>query len=162
MKKDKLDPSKGLVVMNDVPKLLELLEKELKRQKTIEETPWKAGENLSGFGNIRNEKMVTNLIRAASMILGKSEGYDKGIEWLELTGTEVPIPVFDIDGFSPEAWKHDLRLKIDIIEQKERTDKLKEFKEKATKFMTEDQQKLILFKEMASFLGTRTLEEAAE
>lgn len=133
----------------DVPDILSLLEKELKSLKAITETPYLTTGNLEGFGDIKNETKVENLIRAFSMVRGKEDAYHKA-------GRELGFdsyPGFSISGGNAEQWKQDIQLRVAIIQHDDRKKKLQEYKDRVSKFLSEEDQKTILLKEMASFLG---------
>lgn len=132
-----------------VPNVLTILEERLASLKHIETTAFKAGESLSGFGNIRQETNVKNLIKAWSSVKGRSKAYDEAAPELGLDS----YPVFEVEGYSAEAWKHDIMLRIAILNHKETYDKLNSFKSQMSAFLSEEDRKAILMKEMEAFLN---------
>jgi hypothetical protein len=148
-KKAAPDAAVTAIATAPVPTVLSLLEERLASLKHIETTAFKAGENLVGFGNIRTETNVKSLIKAWSSIKGRSKAYDDAAPELGLDN----YPVFDVDGYSPEAWKHDIMLRIAILNHKETYDKLNSFKSQMSAFLSEEDRKSILMKEMAEYLG---------
>ena len=137
-----------VALTGNVPEVLVILEEKLKALKTIEETAWKCPTNLDGFGNIQSEMKIENLIRAYSSVKMREEGYTKAAIELGLK----TYPAFNINGCNVEQWKHDIDLRIQIINHKETFDKLTTFKDKMSSFLSAEDQKGILMKEMSDFL----------
>ena len=139
---------KGLTVKTPVPDMLATLEERIKGIKTITDTPYKTTGNLESFGDIKKETKVENLIRAFSSVMGRERAYGEAAKELGKT----TFPQFEISGGDSEAWKHDIKLRISIIEQDETLKKLTTFKDKMTSFLSEEEQKGMLLKEMESYL----------
>jgi hypothetical protein len=136
--------SEGLE-LSTVPDLLTKVNEKIAGLKTITESNYKTTGKLDGFGDIRTETQITNLIRAYSSVMGKEKAYNEAAADLNLS----TYPVFEINGFDREAWKHDILLRKAIVEHKETLDKLNAYKEKLSKFLSTEDQKAILLKEMA-------------
>jgi hypothetical protein len=132
-----------------VPDILSKLEEEIKKLNHISDTVYKTTGNLEGFGDIKKETLVGNLIRAFSIVLAKETAYNKAAEELGLS----TYPAFEISGGNAEAWKQDITLRIAIIEHKDRLDKLKSAKEKISKFLSIEDQKAIALKEIAAMFN---------
>lgn len=132
----------------DVTSVIKKLEDAIKKLKHIEETPWKTEGVVEGFPglSIKTETLIPNLIRMHSSIFGRADAYNKSQEILGVTA-----PPFTVSGFSPEAFEADIKLRIEIIEQKEKLDVLKGFKAEMQQFITEKDKKNILFGKMAAF-----------
>lgn len=138
----------SVAVMDDVPSVLDVLNKKIAELAEIETTVWKTSGNLEGFGDIKKEKLIPNLGRALASVMIRADGYRKAMEeGLGLTSYEV----FSIGG-TVEDWTHDIQLQMKIINHKETYDTLLGFKDKASKFLSEQDQKAMLFKEMEAFL----------
>lgn len=137
----------------DFPSIIESLDAKLKSMKHITESKYSTSGVLDGIGDIKTETSISALIRAYASVVSREEIYNKAA--IEL-GIES-YPVFEVNGGSSESWKRDIKLRIDIINQKETADKLAYFKEKASKFLSADDQKTIFMKEMASFLNGTNL-----
>ena len=133
----------------EVPQVLETLEKKLASLKEIVETPYKTQGNLEGFGDIKAETKVENLIRAFSSVRGREDAYNKAAKELSIN----TYPAFNISGGDAAAWKSDITLRIAIIEQKTTYDKLNNYKERMAKFLSEEDQKEMLIKEMMNDLN---------
>lgn len=144
--------TKELALVNaDVPDVLALLDEELKNLKTITDKPYRTTGNLENFGDIKVETKVENLIRAFSMVRGKEDAYNKAAKELEI----ATYPVFQISGGSADDWKQDIQLRMNVIEHDSRKNKLAEYKEKMSKFLSEADQREMLLKEMAAFLKSK-------
>lgn len=148
-----LTPGLAVAVTDNVPSVLDALNAEIASLKHIQETQYKT-TGLPGmdFGNIKEEKVLDNLYRLASALVGKKHFYEKGMEWLGIN----TYPPFRWSGYSIEEWRDDILLRIAVLEHKDRLDKLNEFKDKMSKFLSEEDQKAILFKEMQAFLVSTT------
>lgn len=137
-----------LTKVTEVPEILSALDKEIGKLKTISESVYKTTGNLEGFGDIKVETKLENLIRAYSSVKGREEAYDKAAKELGLS----TYPQFSISGGTAADWRQDILLRIDIITHKDKLDKLKDYKDKMSKFLSAEDQRSILMKEMSEFL----------
>jgi len=135
--------------MENVPSVLMLLDEKINSLKKITDSVYKTTGNLDGFGDLKVELKVENLIRAYSMIIAKEDAYNRAASDLGI----AEYPAFNINGGSSEQWKHDILLRKAIIEHKQTLDTLQAFKDKMSKFLSAEDQKEILMKEMESFLS---------
>lgn len=133
-----------------IPEVMQALDAKMKEFEFIKDSKYKTSGSLDGFGDLKNEKLIPNLIRAYSLVLAKSTAYENAAKDLGLSS----YPVFEIGGGTVEDWRSDILLRKAIIEQKETMDKLQAFRDKAAKFMSEADQKKMFFAEMQSFLGS--------
>jgi hypothetical protein len=148
-KKDKATTAL-MVKGQDVPSVLQILEEKISSLKHITDTVYKTTGNLEGFGtNIQKEMKVENLIRAFGSVMARSEVYNAAAKALG----QKTYPAFEVSGGDMEAWKHDIILRINIINHQETLDKLNGYKEKMSKFLSEEDQKSMLLKEMAEFMS---------
>jgi hypothetical protein len=141
--------SNAIAKMDDVASVIGVLDAKIKSLDHISDSKYKTSGNLDGFGDIKKETNISNLIKAYSSIKGRETAYNAAAEEMNV-GT---YPVFEVNGSSAEDWKNDIMLRIAIINHKETLDKLTEYKEKMTQFMSKEEQKAVLLKEMAAFLG---------
>lgn len=139
----------ALAINTPTADILSKLEAEIASLKHVQETAYKAGTNLSQFGNIQSETSIPKLIQAFSTVVAKETAYDKAAEELGLSS----YPVFSVDGYAKAEWKHDIQLRMDVINFEERLKKLNEFKSKMTAFLSASEQKEMLIAEMAKYLG---------
>ena len=137
----------------DVPSIIQVLDAKLNSMKHITESKYRTSGTLDGIGDIKKETKIENLIRAYASIIAREEVYNRAAIELGIT----TYPTFEANGSSSEDWKRDIKLRIDIINQKETADKLTEYKDKMSKFLSAEDQKNMLMSEMASFLTSNSL-----
>jgi hypothetical protein len=137
----------------DVPSIIQVLDAKLNSMKHITESKYRTSGTLDGIGDIKKETKIENLIRAYASIIAREEVYNRAAIELGIT----TYPTFEANGSSSEDWKRDIKLRIDIINQKETADKLTEYKDKMSKFLSAEDQKNMLMTEIASFLTSNSL-----
>lgn len=140
--------SNAIAKMDDVASAINVLDAEIKSLDHISDSKYKTSGNLDGFGDIKKETNISNLIKAFSSIKGRETAYNAAAEEMNID----TYPVFEVNGASAEDWKNDIMLRIAIITHKEKLDKLTEYKERMTSFMSKEEQKAALLQEMAAFL----------
>jgi hypothetical protein len=134
-------------VGQDVPQVIELLEAKLKTMDDVRESKYITNGVLDKH-DIKTETKIEELIKCFASVLAREEIYNKSAEVL---GIET-YPTFDICGGNVEHWKHDIQLRIKVINQKDTVEKLEYFKSKMSEFLSKEDQKNMLMKEMESFL----------
>jgi len=139
----------AIAVKDQVPTIISKLDQEIAKLKVISESVYKTAGKLETFGDIKVETKVENLVRAYSSISGKKEAYDRAAREL---GVKQCLE-FSINGGTLAEWKQDIMLRIDIITHQDKLDKLKSYKDKMSKFLSEEDQKAILMQEMTEFLS---------
>ena len=132
-----------------VPAVLERLNAEVAKLKHISDSVYKTSGTLTGFGDLKNETKIENLVRAFSMVRGKENAYNDAAKELELK----QYPQFTVDGGTAADWKQDILLRINILEHKDKLDKLNAYKEKMSQFLSAEDQKAIVLKEMAELFS---------
>lgn len=137
----------ALAKIDEVPEVLSILDQEIGKLKIISESVYKTSGVLDQFGDIKQETKVENLIRAYSSVKGREDSYYAAQKDLKV----VSAPVFTVSGGTAADWKQDIMLRIDIITHKDKLDKLNEYKEKMSKFLSAEDQKAMLLKEMTDF-----------
>jgi len=147
MKDKKNNPA--LLPTTKTSDVLEQLNAKIASLKRIEESIFKTNGLLDGFGDIKLETKIENLIRAFSSVKIRELGYNNAAAELK----RKEYPAFAIGSGTADDWKHDILLRIDILEHKETLDKLNMFKNKMSKFMSEAEQKEMLIKEMQDFFN---------
>ncbi len=141
-----------LVTLNSETKtadILKVLESKISSLKHIEDTPWKTQKVLDGFGDISKETKIENLIRAYHSVVSRETGYNEAAIALGLK----TYPAFEVSGANAEAWKHDIMLRISIIQYSDTLAQLTTYKEKMSKFLSEADQREMLMQEMTAFLS---------
>lgn len=148
----KNNDDKSLLPSAPVTDVIGLLNEKIASLKHIEETVYKTSGQLDGFGDIKNEMKIENLIRAWSSVRMREKGYLDAAKDLD----RKEWPAFTIGTGTSEQWKHDITLRIAILEHKETLDKLTAFRDSATKLMSEQDQKVLLFAQIGDFLGVKS------
>lgn len=141
--------STALVVAGSVPNVLELLAAKLAELKVVTECSYKTGGNLAGFGDIKSETKVENLVRALSSIRGKEKAYYETAAILGLTET----PVFSEGGGNAADWTQDVKLRIAVIQHADTKAKLEALTEQAKGFLTKEMQYEIFLKEAGAMVA---------
>lgn len=149
MKENKKTNAVALKETNKIPEMLTVLDGKIAELKTITDSVYKTTGNLEGFGDIKAETKIENLIRAFSSVNGRKKAYDEAAAILGLTSH----PQFTVSGGTVEDWEQDIKLRIEIITHKDKLDKLNEYKEKMSKFLSEEDQKAMLVNEMTEFFS---------
>ena len=149
-KSNKSEVSLEVAVNTPTAEVLAALDAKIKSLKRIEETPYKTQGNLTGVCNVKTETKIDNLIRAYASVIAREKVYVEAAEELGHTTYNV----FTVDGGTREDWKHDIKLRTDIINYDETLTKLKVYKDKMSSFLSQQEQKEMLLKEMQSFLGS--------
>lgn len=146
----KVDATTELAVGSQfsVPDVITALDEKLKALKHVTDTKYRTSGVLDGIGDIKSETKIDALIKALGSVMAREEIYNKAAVELELT----TYPTFQINGCSVADWRHDIRFRIDVINHKETADKLKDYRDKMSKFLSEQDQKNMLMDEMANFL----------
>lgn len=130
--------------------ILAAINGQLEKLNHITESNYKTNGELEGFGNIRNEVKLENLIRAWSSVKNREIAYADAAQDLGKT----TFPAFQIGGHGAAAWKEDILLRMAIIEHDATKKKLEEFKKQAESYLSEQDKKAIMLKEMAAFAAT--------
>lgn len=143
---------KGLTIIKDdnVTTAMKVLDQKLQEVNKLSETPWKTSGNLPDFGDIRSEKNIPKLVKAFAMVKDSERMYNDAQQDLELK----QVPAFTIGGGNTEDWKHDIKLRIAIVQQHETMEALRKHKEILSKFVSEEEQKANAFAELQQFLST--------
>lgn len=147
MKNKETKVTAELTVTDKIPEILSVLDEQIGKLKTIAESVYKTAGTLDGFGDIKAETKVENLIRAYSSVKGREDAYNNAAKDLGLN----QYPQFNVNGGTAADWKQDILLRIDIITHKDKLDKLNEYKEKMSKFLSAEDQKAMLLKEMTDY-----------
>lgn len=139
----------ALGLTSDTPEALKQINAKIAALKHIEDSVYKTNGELEGFGNIKTELKLENLIRAYSMVKAKEAAYEAAAKDLGLK----TYPQFLIGSGTADCWKKDILLRIEIINHKETLDKLNSFKSRMEGFLSEQDKKSLLLKEMEDFLS---------
>lgn len=146
----KKNTGSALAVFTSPVDVMQILQDELNGLKAITESAYKTSGNLDGFGDIKNEQKIENLIRAMSSVIGRESLYNQAADVL---GISDNYPAFQINGGNAETWSHDIKLRIAVISHAERKAELEELLKEAKSFMTVDDQKELFMKKLQAKLN---------
>jgi hypothetical protein len=132
---------------NQVPDMIKVLEDKLAAFDGISESNYRTSGQIDGLGDIKTMTDLSSLIRANGMIMQSEEYYNQSAQAMGLD----KYPQFSYKGNTAEDWKKDIKLRYDLINQKETIDKLNHFKSKLETFLSEEDKKNMLLKEMEAF-----------
>lgn len=130
-----------------IPAVIASLEAQIKALGKIETSKFKTSMNLAPFGDLKKEKKVETLVRAYSLVRGKSKAYNESAE--ELNGVEG-LPTFKEDGNTLAEWKEDIELQIQIATQSDRLAELKKLLADAKQFVSEEDKRAMFMKSLTS------------
>lgn len=127
---------------------LEKVKAELANLQKIQESVYKTNGSVAGFSRkVQDETDIPTLIKMYSSVRGKKEAYDAAAEELGLKR----YPVFKLEGGTKEEWKADIELRINILNTKQRYDKLTGIKKKLEDLMGKEEKLAIVMKELEDF-----------
>jgi hypothetical protein len=136
------------IVGQDVPTVLDTIKEKLNSLKAITDTPYKTSGNLTGIGDIKTLKDIGSLIKSYASVKAKENAYNAAADDLGIKN----YPLFSLDGGTAAQWKHDIDLRIQIITVEDKKNKYQKAYDTMQKFLSEEEQKAIVMKEMASLL----------
>lgn len=137
-----------LFTSNDVPSMIKALEEKLKGFAGITESAYRTSGNIDNLGDIKTIMELPLLIKASGMILSSEKTYNEGAEAMGLES----FPQYMYKGNTVKDWLLDIKLRYDLINQKETIDTLNSFKKDLEGFMTEQDKKAVLMGRMKEFL----------
>ena len=135
-----------------IPQIIGVLETKLASLDHIKSTTYKTSGVLDS-NDLKKETKIDVLIRAFASVLSRETVYNQSAIELGLQS----YPAFEIGGFTTAFWKHDIKHRIAVINQKDTVDKLEDYKSKMSKFLSEQDQKDMLMKEMTDFMTANNL-----
>ncbi len=141
-----------LALRTDVPSILSTLDEELSSLKKITDKPYiTTGNTILGNTSIdiKTETKIDNLVKVFSSISGRASAYQKAMDELGID----QAPEFNVEGGTLAQWKEDIQKRLSVIKYEDRKNTLQGFKDKMSKFLSEEDQKKVLLEEMRSYLG---------
>lgn len=143
----------GLVLAStSVPDAIAVINEKIKALKHIQDSVYVTSGSITMHGgncNVKDETSITKLVQAYSSVLYRARAIDEAQAELGITS----MPLTKVDGHTVEEWKQDIKLRLDILNQKETLDKLQGYKKQWEELMDKEDRKAILMKEMAEFVG---------
>lgn len=122
---------------------LSLIKAELAELKDVQESVYKTtGKKLRGFDSeVQYETDISVLIQMHSSVVNKSEFYLKSQTRLNVE----TAPTLKIMGYTAEEWEADIKLRIRVMEYKDRIEELKGYQKEIEALMSnEDRRKLLI------------------
>lgn len=107
---------------NNVPTMLEMVKKQINAIKGNLPPQSHTTSELPGFGKINQIKTVDLLIKAASMVIGKSNMYNEAAK--EIIPVGIKAPAYKLEGSTKEQWLSDIKARVAIVANKTQLDKL--------------------------------------
>ena len=136
----------------DIPSIVNVLEKKLAEIKTITDCPYKTTGVFDAGGikcDIKSETSISNLLNLVGVIKVRENAYNEAQRTLGLKS----VPAFTVSGYSSSAWVDDVKLRIAVIEHDETVKKITKFKEEFSKLMTQEDQKKLLMSQFEAEFG---------
>jgi len=149
MAKEKME-----LVLNDKTDLISvvnMLDKKIKEFDGLRDTSYKTSGVLDGIGDIKKETKIDKLIKAYGSVLSREKVYNESAEDLGLK----TFPQFELNGHTRSDWKHDINFRISIIDNKDKLDKMKLWKEKLSGIMTKKDIQNGVYSEMNEFFSSK-------
>lgn len=134
---------------NAIPNAIAKLEEKLKSFEGINESAYLTGGEIEGFHNLKEVADLKQLIKMAGTLVDSKRIYDSGAAGLNLE----TFPMYEYKGFSVESWLKDIRLRYDLINQKETIDRMNEFKAELAQFLSDEDRKAIVLEKLKDFMG---------
>jgi hypothetical protein len=128
--KAKASTSTEVAVMGqgDIPKMLDMVNDQIKKIKGGLPDQPHTDKELPGFGKVANIKTVDDLIKAASMVRAKEKAYNEAAK--EIIPEGMKKPVFKLQGITAGRWIEDISARVIVVGNKEQLDKLIKVKKK--------------------------------
>lgn len=139
----------AITVKTPTQNVIEAIDAKITSIKRISESPFKTAMVLdSPFGDLKNERKVDTLIRAAGSIIGMGDHYEKAAKALKVE----TYPTFMLKGCRVEDWLHDINLRIQIVNQEETLKELESLRAEMGQFMTAEERKEVVLEKMKKFM----------
>lgn len=134
--------------------ILSKLDIKIKSIKQITDIPYRTTGNLETYGNVKTEINTGNLLAWLGSVMARENSYHEAAKKIEVS----TYPAYEISGGNSEDWTHDIKLRINIIEQKEIIDELNAIKAEFTSLMDKEDRKQLLL-ERAMKINLKTTED---
>lgn len=135
--------SEAIEVRSKLNKALTEINEKLSNLQVISTTPFKTNGKFKWNPNAGGGEIdiltctkMEDLIAIHQTLKMRAEGYDKSASDLGI----AQYPVFKWCGHTWKDWEHDLKLRVAVVNQHQIETRLKEAKEKLSRFLTEEDQ----------------------
>jgi len=122
--------------------MVEMLEAKIKELGDLSADKFKTGTNEFQSIKIKECKDISALVKLAGYVIASRDQYILGQESLGL----VTVPEFTIKGCTLEEILGDIKLAINILTHKEKSEKLSELKKEFSELITKDERRKSLLK----------------
>lgn len=154
MSKDKKSTQSGVAIISDSPvTMIDTINAKLDKFKHITGSNFKASTMLDNI-SVQSETDPLVLVKALSSVNARERDFDEAAKELSKEGIINTLPIFKLSGSTPDEWRHDIKLRLQIINQKETIDKLTTLKQRYEAIMEKSHVKEMLDKEAAKILGS--------
>jgi len=139
----------GVAVLEDggVIATLDILKTELAALKAVTESSYKTEGSVSGV-NIQSETKIEELIKLSASVRARALAYQEELIFLGITSA----PVFKIGNYTAESIITDIKLRLAVVEHKERKEELEALVKEGEKFLTEKDQFLLYQAKLAKII----------
>ena len=126
---------------------LEQVKQKLSEIQAVTDSPYKTPGRINTGGNtvdVKTETNVENLVVAYATVKTKIQVVESAYEELGITNHKV----VRIDGGTTEEWKADITLRLNIIQNQAKLDKLNKIKDGLTELMGKEEKAALLMNEL--------------
>ena len=129
---------------------INILQQELKKLKTISETPYNSKDKrilrmqTSEGVNIQTETSIRTLLSLRASIVNQERVYNESGDSAVKEGLITSYPVFEIEGVSAEGLLKDIQLRLQVLSTEERRTVLDEILKGYTEILDKDDRRQIL------------------
>jgi len=131
--------------------MIETINAKLESFKHITGSSYKTSGKFENI-DVQTETDLLNLVKAYSSVDARTRDFNQASDDLHKKGIVSTLPVFKLYGYTPEEWKSDIELRIQIVNQKETIDQLNKLKEEYQAIMEKADVKAMLDKKAAQIL----------
>ena len=147
---------KGETHDQQVNRLLEKIESEKALIKEIEKPQYKTNMSYSPVANDLSKSTNLNTLNDVAALIGVLAEIASKVSFYDSAAKELKVdrpPLFKWQGYQYNDWSHDIKLRIDKIQIKERQDRLKQLEEALNKLISPELRTQLELKRIAAELG---------
>ena len=116
----------ALLTQQDIPTMLEQVKDQIAKLSGNNNNVMITDKVLDPFGKVENIEKVTDLIKAASSVLGREKAYKAAAKAVIPKG--IKVPGFEIEGVKASDWLAHIKARVAIVANKEQLVKLNSIK----------------------------------
>lgn len=146
--------STALSVTSSVPDVIQAIQAKIANLKHIQESVYVTSKKINGAGgqlDVEHETDTAKLVVGLSSVLARAEAIDKAYAALGFDESGQQRPITKVDGYTVEDWVKDIKLRMEIISQKDTLDELNSLQKEWEELMDKDDRKAMLLKKMQKF-----------